>query len=140
MWYLLCMCKQILLVVGALLLVATAVLILFPDTFLTQSSSDQEIMEVRSGTVHVVLSDNGYEPQEFIITKGTEVVFTTSRDKPHWPASNIHPTHEQYPAFDPERPVPAGESWSFVFEEPGLWHFHDHIRSYYTGTIHVVEE
>jgi plastocyanin len=85
----------------------------------------------------VTLTPDGYEPAEFTITKGTTVTFVTELDKPHWPASNLHPTHEIYAAFDPLRPVPSDEAWSFTFDQVGTWNFHDHIRAYYTGTVYV---
>lgn len=91
------------------------------------------------GSVSVVLTDSGFEPRELTIEKGTEVVFSTTAGRPYWPASNLHPTHEIYSAFDPQRALAPEETWSFVFERVGTWNMHDHIRAYYTGTIHVVE-
>lgn len=90
--------------------------------------------------VPVVLTDTGYEPAELNVKVGTEIVFSTERGKPHWPASNLHPTHEQYPEFDPKKPLEPNEEWSFVVDQAGRWDFHDHIRSYYVGTIYVTEE
>ena len=91
------------------------------------------------GIAEVVLTAQGFVPNEFAVSVGTEVVFTTEAGKPFWPASNIHPSHDIYPAFDPERPLAPDESWSFTFAEVGTWGFHDHVRSYYTGIIEVVE-
>jgi len=87
--------------------------------------------------VVVVLTPQGYEPSDFTVPVGTKVTFTSVTGKPHWPASNLHPTHEQYSEFDPKRPIEPEESWSFVFDKSGRWDFHDHIRSYYAGTIYV---
>jgi plastocyanin len=89
--------------------------------------------------VLVTLTPSGYEPSDFSIKKGTTVTFKNTTGKPHWPASNLHPTHEIYSEFDPQRPLAPDEAWSFTFNKVGTWNFHDHIRSYYSGKIYVTE-
>lgn len=85
----------------------------------------------------IVLTETGFEPQQVRVRAGTKVTFTTTRDKAFWPASNPHPSHTLYNAFDPREPVAPEGAWSFVPQEPGTWGFHDHIRSYYTGVLYV---
>jgi len=94
--------------------------------------------EINTNVVVVTLTEQGYLP-EVIIKKGTTVVFKSELDKPFWPASNLHPSHELYGDFDSKRPLNPNESWSFVFNRVGVWQMHDHIRSYYTGTITVID-
>lgn len=106
----------------------------------TSKQSTQQTSPVQSGTVEVVLTDEGFEPSTVTITRGTTIEFSTTAGRPFWPASNLHPTHEIYPAFDPLEPIPPEETWSFTFDQIGKWNMHDHIRSYFTGTINVVEE
>lgn len=89
--------------------------------------------------VTIVLTDRGFEPDSVRIDIGTEVLFTTTRKNQFWPASNPHPTHAIYAAFDSQKPINPSESWSFTFDTAGAWGFHDHIRSYFTGTIYVDE-
>jgi len=89
--------------------------------------------------VNVTLTDGGFVPNHFRIKKGTEVVFSTDLGSPFWPASNIHPSHGIYPAFDAKQPIESDTTWSFVFDKAGSWGFHDHVRSYYTGIIEVIE-
>jgi plastocyanin len=89
--------------------------------------------------VSIVLTANGYEPREVKIDKGTTVTFSTTRDNRHWPASNLHPSHDIYSELDPKLPLDPEESWSFIFVKEGIWGFHDHIRSYFTGVIYVGE-
>jgi plastocyanin len=91
-----------------------------------------------SEIVSIVLTETGYEPQNITIEQGTTISFTTTTGRPHWPASNLHPTHDEYSEFDPMEPVPADESWSFTFDKAGDWTFHDHLRAYFTGEIVVV--
>ena len=87
----------------------------------------------------IVLTDGGFTPATITLRKGGTVTFSTNVARPFWPASNDHPTHLIYPAFDPKQPVAANSTWSFTFVRVGDWGFHDHLRSYFTGDIHVVE-
>ncbi|MBL4644793.1 MAG: hypothetical protein JKX80_02920 [Candidatus Pacebacteria bacterium] len=89
-------------------------------------------------SVHVELGESGFEPREVTIIQGGTVTFTTTMDKPFWPASNLHPSHSIYSEFDPLRPLESQETWKFTFNRVGSYNFHDHIRSYFTGVIHVV--
>jgi hypothetical protein len=90
--------------------------------------------------VSVVLTAQGFQPREIRITQGTTVTFSTTRNEPFWPASDPHPTHTDYPQFDPKVPIDSKASWSFVFARVGSWGYHDHVRSYFTGTIYVVPQ
>lgn len=88
----------------------------------------------------VVLKADGFHPAKFTIHEGDTVVFKSATGQPFWPASNVHPTHTAYPAFDPKRPIPADESWEFTFPSAGTYLFHDHIASNFEGAITVVKK
>lgn len=81
----------------------------------------------------------GYEPRAVTINEGEAVSFTNESEEYHWPASDIHPTHGLYSEFDPRAPVAPGDTWTFIFDEPGEWDFHDHLRANETGTVTVEE-
>ncbi|MDA1337262.1 MAG: hypothetical protein O3C23_00630, partial [bacterium] len=99
----------------------------------------QPLPTAGQNTKHTVeLRADGWFPQELTLEKGDTVTFTTAGDKFFWPASNIHPTHSIYPEFDPKKPIPVGESWSFTFNKPGTWRFHDHIQASNIGEIIVL--
>ncbi|MCE9541468.1 hypothetical protein K8R03_02815 [Candidatus Kaiserbacteria bacterium] len=98
----------------------------------------QQVTEVKEHAT-VVLTDKGFEPNNVTIRVGGTVTFSTTNGRPFWPASDPHPNHTLYPAFDPLAPVAADATWQFRFDKIGRWGYHDHIRSYYTGTIHVVQ-
>ena len=101
---------------------------------------DSHIADERGNQkVAVVLTDKGFEPQEIRVSKGTTVLFSTTRNNQFWPASNPHPSHDIYPEFDPKRPIDPHDSWSFLFDRPGIWGYHDHMRSYFIGRIYVEE-
>lgn len=87
--------------------------------------------------VSVVLEDEGFVPPLAKVSRGTRVIFSTTRPYSFWPASNEHPAHGLYPQFDAMRPLEPSESFEFVFDREGRWRYHDHVRSYYTGTIYV---
>lgn len=79
----------------------------------------------------------GYEPNIVTIQQGDTVSFVNDSEEFHWPASDLHPTHGIYAAFDSREPIPPGEIWSFTFERVGEWTFHDHLRANYIGLITV---
>ncbi len=87
----------------------------------------------------VTLTEQGFDPSHIKIKKGTQVEFRTNQENPFWPASNTHPWHRIYSAFDPRQPVEPKDSWSFIFNQVGTWGYHDHLRSFFTGVIEVVD-
>lgn len=93
---------------------------------------------VRVNAIHeVVLTEDGFSPEEMSIHVGDTIVFRSTRGEFFWPASNLHPTHLLYPEFDPREPIAKDETWSFRFDRVGEWKYHDHLAPYYTGTIIV---
>lgn len=119
---------------------------------------------VLNGTVTVDVTDAGFEPATITVEQGTTVTWVNQRDSATWPASNVHPTHQQYPggdyaqsgsyfgsqactgenqakdgAFDPCHHIQPGETFSFTFNHTGTWGYHDHLRPSTTGTVRVVE-
>ncbi len=85
----------------------------------------------------VIMKEGSFEPETLTIQKCTQVVFRNHEKNPHWPASNLHPTHGIYPEFDPLQPVEAGNEWSFVFDKAGSWRYHDHLAPSTRGTMIV---
>ena len=104
-----------------------------------QETRPARITGLPEDSASVVLTEQGFTPKEITVKAGGTVTFSTDRDKTFWPASDSHPNHTIYPEFDPQGPVSAGDTWSFRFDKEGDWKYHDHLRSYFTGTIHVVK-
>lgn len=121
--------KKIIAVVALMMLVAGAAFFVVPRS---------KTGPVQSGDVRVVLTPDGFAPETIRIHAGTQVTFTTTTGKFFWPASDLHPSHGIYPAFDPKKPLEATASWSFTFDREGSWEYHDHLSPYYTGSITVV--
>jgi plastocyanin len=88
--------------------------------------------------VTVRMTSQGFEPREVTVQKGDTVVFENNDAQYRWPASNIHPTHNIYPEFDPKAEAAPGASWEFQFDEVGRWKYHDHLLPQFSGTV-VVE-
>ena len=93
--------------------------------------------KLQSRLHEIELKEDGFYPKELRILPGDMVRFYASAGKSFWPASNTHPSHTLYPEFDPRKPIPPQESWEFVFERTGKWHYHDHLRPGLTGIIIV---
>jgi plastocyanin len=91
------------------------------------------------GSVVVHVTEKGFEPGSVEVAAGETVVFENVDDEGHWPASDDHPTHEIYPAFDPNKPIQPNTSWSVTLDKPGRWAYHDHMNPTLTGEV-VVQE
>lgn len=120
------------------------VLLILAGAFLFMSSKEERKVpvaqtEVPEGATVVTLGKDGFSPAELTIAKGETVTFRTTNGELFWPASNLHPSHTIYPEFDPLTPVQPNTVWSFTFEKPGEWKFHDHLAPYFTGVITVTE-
>lgn len=107
------------------------------------SNGDQKagFLSSPNASTHIVeLRPEGFQPEELTIRKGDTVIFKTTKGSYFWPASNLHPTHNIYAEFDPKEPIGPEESWSFRFDNVGIWKYHDHLAPYFTGVITVIEE
>ena len=93
--------------------------------------------EGEDGSAVVHVTDEGFEPRSVEVGAGDTVVFENVGEEAHWPASDDHPTHEVYPEFDPKGPIEPDAEWSFTFDRPGKWEYHDHMNPYLTGEIAV---
>lgn len=85
----------------------------------------------------VKITEDGFTPKEALVKYGQTVTFENKDSKNRWPASNDHPQHTLYNEFDPLEPVKPRESWTFKFEKPGTWKYHDHLHPHQKGTIIV---
>lgn len=105
-------------------------LVVFITFFIPQVSA-HELPNV----IHI--TKNGFEPNKLTINLGETVIFENTDSEDHWPASNIHPTHEIYPQFDPKKPINPKDLWEFRFDKEGEWKFHDHLNPQLRGSITV---
>ena len=107
--------------------------------FLRGSEAPEENIQTPVEHADIILTSEGFVPRSVRLERSGTITFSTDAGRPFWPASNLHPDHGIYSEFDPRRPVNADDSWTFRFDRTGEWGYHDHLRSYFTGTIYVVE-
>ena len=82
----------------------------------------------------------GFEPAEVSIDENSAVIFVNQDTVGRWPASNLHPTHDLYPEFDPKKEIKPGESWAFKPKNVGVWKYHDHNNPHLRGVLTVASE
>jgi hypothetical protein len=91
-------------------------------------------------TYRVKMTAQGFVPNELQILVSDILLFENEDQSDHWPASNIHPTHELYPELDAGRPIPPGGNWSFAVFRPGVWGYHDHLNPQFAGQVVVLPD
>lgn len=99
----------------------------------------------------VKYTDDGYSPSVLTIKVGQGVDFENNSSKNMWPASAMHPTHAVYSGttlsehcpdkenvtFDACKGIQPADLWTFLFNKPGTFKYHDHLNPSKTGTIIV---
>ncbi len=130
-------------------LLKIAVCVLFLFCFQIVNVSAHESVEENAVTIH--MSEKGFEPSKIKVKIGTKVIFENTSTEDRWPASDDHPSHTLYDgtsleehcashnstSFDACKPIPSGQSWSFVFEKAGTYSLHDHLWPQYKGEINI---
>ncbi len=114
--------------------------------FLKSPKTSTPIVQTISQNV-ITYTDTGYSPSILNIKSGATVIFKNNSSKAMWTASGAHPTHLLYPTtggcigstFDTCKGIQPGDSWSFTFDIPGAWKYHNHVNPFDTGTVIVTE-
>lgn len=88
----------------------------------------------------IKMTDNGFEPREAKIDSDTTLIFQNTDNQDHWPASDLHPTHDIYPEFDPAQPIKPSQSWAFKPGRIGTFKFHDHLLPHRKGVLNISGE
>lgn len=96
--------------------------------FTTEEPRQEKVVEITSG---------GFLPASLTIPVGATVHFVNKDIDEHWPASDIHPTHQICLGFDSLRPLKPGESYSFTFNTAKTCPAHDHINPRMKAIIKV---
>ena|SRR3989338_1270662 len=98
-----------------------------------QETSDS--VKVQLNKITIEMTADGFSPNPVNINAGDTVVFLNKDTVDHWPASAVHPSHQELPGFDALGPVKPGESYEFTFSDKGNWRFHDHLNPARTGVV-----
>jgi hypothetical protein len=112
------------------------VLVFLGIFFITKRNPVFEVSAIKE--IH--LTAQGIEPKRLVINMGDNVLFINDTQIPFWPASDPHPTHNINPQFDTRRPLNQNETWSYRFQNPGVWRFHDHLASASVGEVVVLSK
>lgn len=91
-------------------------------------------------TTIISMTDEGFSPREVVADTNALVRFVNNDTVDHWPASDVHPTHDLYPEFDPTKGIAPGDSWFFRPKRTGTWKYHDHLFPHRRGVLRVVGE
>jgi plastocyanin len=83
------------------------------------------------------ITETGFSPATLTVSIGTAITFINNGQAPHWPASDVHPTHNILPDFDSKRGLETGDSYTYTFDKVGTWRCHDHLLPQNTCTIIV---
>ena len=87
----------------------------------------------------VVYTDDGYQPATLEIPAGARVAFRNESSVPMWTASDPHPVHTDFSAFDAKRNYASGETYTFQFTTTGTFGYHNHEKSIHRGIIYVID-
>lgn len=87
--------------------------------------------------VTIRMTQDAVSPDPVTVRVGETVCWVNQDSVNRWPASNLHPTHEIYPDFDPMQGVKPGDTWCFAFGRPGIWKYHDHLLPGIVGTVNA---
>lgn len=94
---------------------------------------------VQGHQIHVVsMEADGFKPRILIINAGDTVKWVNGDTALHWPASDPHPTHTGLTGFDPLADILPKESYSFRFNEAGVYGYHDHTQAVVAGVATLV--
>jgi plastocyanin len=99
----------------------------------------------------ILMSSSGFTPATLTTQIGETITFKAFDDSNRWPASDIHPSHINYPGsninkcftieqndiFDSCGGLLKGSTFKFTFTEPGTWKYHDHLQPSKKGMIIV---
>ncbi len=97
-----------------------------------------------TGVKHEIdIVSSGFSSRLSNIGLGDTVAFVNKDTAPHWPASDIHPTHNVYPEkggclgskFDACKGLKQNEKYEFTFFQSGSWCFHDHLNPEFVGCV-----
>lgn len=92
---------------------------------------------LQSEVATIMITDKGFEPAEIKISKGEKVVWVNTGIGPHWPAVI---SGQDLTDFNAMQGLSQGESYSFVFDQVGIWKYKDQLNPGLVGVVEVAEE
>ena len=110
-----------------------------PANTQTDTSKTPVNKTTQSNAVTITYKNGVFTPSILTIKAGKSVLFVNASDKSMWVDSGTDVYHQEYPAFNQERAVGKGGTYSFTFTVPGTYHFNNKITPTAQGTITVLK-
>ena len=105
----------------------------------TEQQPITNISTIAPSAIVELTAKGDYQPKSVRIKRGQAVRFVNQSQSLMWPASDPHPSHKDYPGFDPRQIIHPGENWQFTFERTGTFGYHDHLNPMRRGQIVVTD-
>jgi plastocyanin len=124
--------------IGLLVIILVSSLIIRSRHQASLVSTDKTASSQELRTDQIVITKDGFQPATIQILTGSQVTWTNADEAPHQVAADPHPTHTSIPGFDSTKTLKKNESYSFIFDKPGTYTYHDEKNPLKTlGTIIV---
>jgi len=92
------------------------------------------VTAISSNVVDVTVTQNGYQPSTIKIKRGQEVTWTNQDATPH----RLNADQTSLPGFDSVDSLQKGDSYTYIFDTPGTFHYYDPADAKtYVGTVIV---
>jgi plastocyanin len=128
--------KVILLIVAGLTAVGLILVTTVALLELKKDRGDNTAQDIR--TASITMTTDGFSPASLSIQKGTTVTWTNTGNTPRRIAADPHPEHTSLQGLDSKDPIGPEATYSYTFDTPGAYQYHDHFSPTTSGTI-VVE-
>jgi hypothetical protein len=94
---------------------------------------------IESPIQNVIYTNSGYISDYVEVSVGTPIFFWNRSRLPMWTASDPHPIHTDFSAFDAHRSYMPGSFYAYVFQKTGTYAYHNHEKSNHRGIIRVID-
>ena len=119
-----------------ILLFVVAAGIIGTGVFLTGREADNQDSEATAPAGQVVISTSGLTPATVKVQKGQSVIWTNQDSESH----QIGTSDKKLAGFTDENHIQQGESFAYVFDKPGTYHYYDTLNPLAIKGEVVVEE
>jgi plastocyanin len=107
-------------------------------TIITERIEDG-VSPTEEDVFEVLYTSEGFSPKQIEVSVGTKIAFKNTSGMPMWVASDPHPIHSDYSAFDAQREYGADEIYYYTFDKTGTFGYHNHSHAHDRGFVTVVD-
>lgn len=89
-------------------------------------------------TAYINISSTGFVPSDINVPTNTLVTWTNKDTKPHEVAADPYPKDDSIPNFNNNVVLQPNETYTFKFENKGLYKYHDQLNPFkFNGMVKV---